>query len=497
MESQKVLQERVLANESEKNKIGQTHSEQLLAIFQAWQREREDFLRAERESISRLHALELNAASGRSGGASLGAGQELLAASMKQELAASKVQVELLATSLKEAKRNQAEYEQVLRAVEENLRMELLSLRDASDQKDAESRKLIARSNEMASDFSLKLSLASERLATLRAQMRHEVRSLAQTAHIHGSGQLRWNSDCSVTIEDKVDRLSLNEAPVELTLDELLEPDGAEFIDKVYRKILGRKPDVGAESSYLRQLEEGVSKRQIVVDIRFSGEGRKRGVSIVGLEDLAFMLVEAAPTIEELVSHSGAAFICCAYKTILGRMPDSKGFQFYASRLRSGVSKYDVIAELKCSEEGMRRDDTCMGLMPKVRSYRLSRIRFFGRLLRVLLRVEGDSAEELQARSLEYTLAEQKAIQELQLAAYRRRLQAFVGQVTNAEAQVGSLAKVIGEESPFLGNAATSQLRVPAAKSRFLLHGGSSEEVITELRQYLNRSTEAAQLRRK
>jgi Domain of unknown function (DUF4214) len=497
MESLQSLQEKILANEMEKNRILQAHSEQLMAVFQDWQKEREEFLRAERENASRLHALQADAERERSAHTRLRAEREILAASLDQKLAASQVEVELLATRLEEAKRNQAEREQTLSATEESLRAELLHLRDANDRKDGESQMLIGRSSELASAVSLKLSWVSERLSATRTQMRHDVISLAEAVHSCGSGQLKWNADCSVSVENKSEKLSRNEAFVEVTLNDLLEPEGAEFVDTVFRRILGRRPDPEAEKSYLRQLEAGVSKRQLILEVRCSDEGRRRGVPIGGFEDLTYMLVEPASTIEELVSYDGVAFVSCAYKTILGRMPDPKGFQSYAMGLRSGVSKYEVIAELKGSEEGTRADTSCVGLVQAVRLFRMIRIPYVGRLLRAFFRSEGNTAAERRARSLDYALAEQKAIHELELSAYRTRMQEAVKQIAAAGAQVSSLAKVAGEGALFVANVAAGESRKSVARSTYLLQGSTGEEVIGGLRQHLNRTMEAAQLQRK
>jgi hypothetical protein len=349
----------------------------------------------------------------------------------------------------------------------------------------------------MASAVSVKLSWVSERLAAIRVQMRHDVIGLAEAVQLCGSGQLEWNGDGSVSVENKGEKVSRNEAFVELTLSELLEPEGAEFVDRAFRGILGRRPDPEAEKAYLRQLEAGVSKRQVIVEIRRSDEGRKRGVSISGFEDLAYMLVQPASTIEELLSQNGIAFLSCAYQTILGRMPDSKGFQFYASRLRSGLSKYEVIAELKCSAEGKGRDSSCVGLDQAVRLFRIVRTPYVGRWLGAFFRSEGNTVAERRARSLEYALSEQKAIQELELSAYRNRMQATVKQMAIAGADVSSLAKVVGEGALFVANVASSQSRQSVAKSPYFVQGANGEEVLGGLRQHLNRTLEATQLQRK
>ena len=60
----------------------------------------------------------------------------------------------------------------------------------------------------------------------------------------------------------------------------------------------------------------------------------------------------AAVSLNELLQYHDKQFITCAYQTILGRMPDPEGFRYYLDRLRSGLSKYEILAQMRFSKEG-------------------------------------------------------------------------------------------------------------------------------------------------
>jgi hypothetical protein len=59
-----------------------------------------------------------------------------------------------------------------------------------------------------------------------------------------------------------------------------------------------------------------------------------------------------AVTLDELLQYHDKQFISCAYQTLLGRTPDPEGLQYYLDRLRSGISKYEILAQLRFSKEG-------------------------------------------------------------------------------------------------------------------------------------------------
>ena len=74
------------------------------------------------------------------------------------------------------------------------------------------------------------------------------------------------------------------ESKAEYKLAELLRFDDVDFIDAAYRALLQRGPDAVGHDKYLAVLRDGhVRKVEILGSIRFSEEGRQRGVHVDGL----------------------------------------------------------------------------------------------------------------------------------------------------------------------------------------------------------------------
>lgn len=69
-----------------------------------------------------------------------------------------------------------------------------------------------------------------------------------------------------------------------------------------------------------------------------------------------------AATLEELLSYHDEHFIHSAYHTLLGRAPDPEGFKYYLGRIRQGVSKEEILRQLRSSREGMNHAPQLHGL---------------------------------------------------------------------------------------------------------------------------------------
>jgi hypothetical protein len=74
-------------------------------------------------------------------------------------------------------------------------------------------------------------------------------------------------------------------------LETLLQHEGKQFIEAVYLTLLKRAPDPGGLSAYLRNLDGGTRKLQIIREIFFSREGRDKGVDLPGLK-AAFIQID-------------------------------------------------------------------------------------------------------------------------------------------------------------------------------------------------------------
>jgi len=89
-------------------------------------------------------------------------------------------------------------------------------------------------------------------------------------------------------------------------------------------------------------------------------------------------------TLAELLSYQDEQFIHSAYDIFLGRAPDSEGFSYYLNRLRSGISKVEILAQLLSSEEGKSRSIEIAGLDKAIRRHKLLKIPLLGALLRII-----------------------------------------------------------------------------------------------------------------
>jgi hypothetical protein len=87
-------------------------------------------------------------------------------------------------------------------------------------------------------------------------------------------------------------------------------------------------------------------------------------------------------TLGELLSLYDQDFIYCAYKAILGREPDPEGLSYYIARIQSGISKEEILTQLRISAEGRSRNVNIAGLDKLIKSHRRLKTPFIGMFLR-------------------------------------------------------------------------------------------------------------------
>jgi Domain of unknown function (DUF4214) len=131
------------------------------------------------------------------------------------------------------------------------------------------------------------------------------------------------------------------------TLGELLEGDDNEFVGNAYWAMLGRAADYDGLGIYKVRLSEGMSRIDMLHQLRRSPEGQAHGAHIRGLD--------AAKTVEELLANDDCAFVCCAYQTLLIRPVDHGALKHYIAALRDGLDRLQVLNELRRSEEFQSR----------------------------------------------------------------------------------------------------------------------------------------------
>lgn len=92
---------------------------------------------------------------------------------------------------------------------------------------------------------------------------------------------------------------------------------------------------------------------------------------------------QAAPTVEYLLSFHDEKFVHVAYNTLLGRMPDPDGLAYYLSRVRSGISKIEILAQLRLSAEGKARNVPVAGLDKEIKRLKTGKIPLIGPVLKI------------------------------------------------------------------------------------------------------------------
>lgn len=113
----------------------------------------------------------------------------------------------------------------------------------------------------------------------------------------------------------------------------------------------------------------------------------------------------AAGTLEELLSYHDERFVLSAYHTLLGRAPDAEGMRYYLSRVRAGISKVEILAQLHLSAEGKSRHVSVNGLNKAIKQRQRLKNSLLGALSRLFQtsRLEGGGTHQ-KLRAIENKL---------------------------------------------------------------------------------------------
>jgi len=102
-----------------------------------------------------------------------------------------------------------------------------------------------------------------------------------------------------------------------------------------------------------------------------------------GIVNMPMNQTSAITTLDDLLSHHDESFIHCAYHTLLRRAPDPEGLRYYLLRVRAGISKVEILAQLYLSTEGKSRKVKIAGLDEAIRRHQLLKTPLLGALLRL------------------------------------------------------------------------------------------------------------------
>ena len=201
--------------------------------------------------------------------------------------------------------------------------------------------------------------------------------------------------------------------------------DTDKFIELAYWVLLKRPPDAEGITNCRGRLQGGAGKAQVRYELFASPECREMGIELPGLRD-AFTreglhvvetqlsappeeLPTAATNLAELLGYQGGRFVECAYMTLLKRAADSQGCQHRLEQLLDGTSKIQILSEMSASQEAIATGVNLTGLSVAVTRHKFPQTPIVGRLVKVFVNVEGNSAAEHRGRATEQRLLTLKA----------------------------------------------------------------------------------------
>lgn len=129
--------------------------------------------------------------------------------------------------------------------------------------------------------------------------------------------------------------------------------------------------------------------------------------------DMPFTNTGAVATnFDELMSFHDERFVHSAYHILLGREPDPDGGRFFLASVRSGISKMEILAQIRFSKEGKSRPVQIAALNNAIQRHRRLKMPLIGALLRLSgANAWGDERQSLRAIENKLYLLEMRAEQ--------------------------------------------------------------------------------------
>ncbi|MFA5171094.1 MAG: glycosyltransferase [Sulfuriferula sp.] len=183
-------------------------------------------------------------------------------------------------------------------------------------------------------------------------------------------------------------------------------------------------------------------------------------ITIPTLENAAGLL-----SVAELLSYHDEFFIRLAFLVLLGRAADPDGLNHYLGRLRNGIDKAQILAEIKFSPEGEGYATALAGLDAVLKPYAWLKSPILNKLTRIQKRLGGNDAILCHLRALDNQLLRQQDDFGYELRQVDERLaQQLAAQQaasTNLEGQLSSrldaLAQQLSEQQVALAQQLAAQ----------------------------------------
>lgn len=159
------------------------------------------------------------------------------------------------------------------------------------------------------------------------------------------------------------------------SVEDLLATNGPSFVRLAYATVLGRRTDPEGESYYLDRLNRGFTKIELLDQLSKGDEAKlmprlpgidaalrkfrlfrlvmgKRSAGARVEQDIVRRVTEVH--VDDFMRYHDEEFVAQLFAYYLGRAPDEEGLAHYLRRIRSGVSRQQVLLEVSRGVEAKR-----------------------------------------------------------------------------------------------------------------------------------------------
>ena len=146
-------------------------------------------------------------------------------------------------------------------------------------------------------------------------------------------------------------------------------------------------------------------------------------------------------SVRDLLKYHDRDFVHAAYRAILQRTPDEDGIANYLTHLREGMPRLEVVEALQKSPEGIKVNAQVAGLSRELMLLKMSRWRFIGPIVRLLMALRDLPDGERRRRALEGQIVARIEEGQLNAQEAHRSLNSALREVAEAYRQLLAYAE--------------------------------------------------------
>lgn len=130
-----------------------------------------------------------------------------------------------------------------------------------------------------------------------------------------------------------------------------------------------------------RVLRSALTRGRAVADLGGPNSGMGYMIDEGGFQRVSRVAAGPAADLRSILQLQDAAFVRCAYWTVLRREPDADGVRHYVRRIRTGTRKMAILASLYASGEAKKMGVDIPWLRKAIRHHRLARLPIVGSVM--------------------------------------------------------------------------------------------------------------------